>query len=71
MNLLTLDEAAAKLGVHKNTLRALLPKIGYVDLNRGKGERRLIRIRESDLSAYVARCVVQPKRTIFEERRRA
>jgi excisionase family DNA binding protein len=70
VKLLTLEEAADALGVHKNTLRALLPKIGYVDLNRGKGERRLIRIRESDLTAYVARCAVQPKLT-FAERRRA
>ena len=71
MKLLTLEEAADALGVHKNTLRSLLPKIGYVDLNRGKTQRRLIRIRESDLAAYVARCAIQPKRTIFEERRRA
>lgn len=68
MKLLTLEEAASALGVHKNTLRALLPKIGYVDLRRGKGERRLIRVRESDLAAYVARCAVKPK---IEERRGA
>lgn len=69
MKLLTLEEAAEVLGVHKNTLRTLLPKIGWVDLRRGKGERRLIRVRESDLAAYVARCAVQPKLTV--ERRRA
>lgn len=69
MKLLTLEEAASALGVHKNTLRALLPKIGYVDLHRGKGERRLIRVRESDLAAYVARCAVQPKLTLLERRR--
>ena len=77
--LLTVEEAAEQLSVHPNTVRAMLPKLGAVDLSRGEGKRRLIRIPEAALEAYLRECEIlrpatakrAPKTTWKLERRRA
>ena len=78
MRLLKIDEAATMLGVHPNTVRGLLPKLGAVDLSGGKG-KRLIRIPEEGILSYIRDCVITPvtpmkkrKATQFKlERRKA
>lgn len=50
--MLTIAQAAERLGVSRDTIRRLLPDLCAVDLMRGKG-RRLVRIPEASLDAYV------------------
>lgn len=76
--LLTIEEAAEAMSVHPNTIRSLLPRLGAVDLNQGRAGRRLIRIPEKNLEAYLRDSVILPplparqKRTSYTlERRRA
>lgn len=76
--LLTVEEAAEQLSVHPNTVRAMLTKLGAVDLSGGQGKRRLIRIPEAALEAYLRECEIMrptpekktPKTTWRLERRR-
>jgi hypothetical protein len=73
---LTIEQAADALAVSTDTVRRLLPRLGAFDLNRGTKGRRLIRIPEDGLRAYVRQCaIIAPTRTpgqpIRIERRRA
>ena len=58
--LLTIDEAAVALNVHPNTIRAMLPRLGAVDLHRGSKGKRLIRIPERAIEAYLRECEILP-----------
>lgn len=76
--LLTIDEAAEAMSVHPNTVRSLLSRLGAIDLNQGRKGKRLIRIPEKNIEAYLRESVIlppMPKRTARPtyklERRRA
>lgn len=77
MRLLTIDQAAERLAVSKQTVRLLLERLGAVDLNQGRSEHRLIRIPEAGLDSYLRACAIgkaeEPKRHtgIRIERRKA
>ena len=64
MQMLTIEQAAESLGISQKTVRLLLPDLGAVDLLGGKGQRRIIRIPEEALHAYLSKCRIQdePKR---------
>lgn len=71
MQLLTIEAAAARLGVSQKTIRSMLPELGALDLLNGRSRKRLIRIPEDKLNAYLQSCRIQsepkprkPKRTI-------
>ena len=76
---LTIQQAAEALAVSQDTIRRMLPALGAVDLTGGKGGKRLIRIPEKALSAYLTGCAIespQPARAAAKvefrlERRRA
>ena len=76
---LTIQQAAEMLAVSQDTIRRMLTKLGAVDLTGGKGSKRLIRIPERALSAYLTDCEIyapQPARKVSKadfklERRRA
>ena len=57
---LTIAQAAEMLGVHANTVRRMLPQLGAVDLTRGRGGKRLIRIPEAALQRYLRGCLIPP-----------
>lgn len=57
---LTIDEAAEALSVHTSTIRRLLPALGAVDLTQGMGGKRLIRIPETAIMAYLRKCLILP-----------
>lgn len=56
MQMLTVKQAAESMGVSEKTIRSILPELGAVDLMAGRGQRRIIRIPESALDAYLSRC---------------
>ena len=56
--MLTIEETADMLSVHPNTIRGMLTKLGAVDLSGGQGKRRLIRIPERNLEAYLRDCEI-------------
>lgn len=59
--LLTIDDTAALLSVSVNTVRSLLPQLGAVDIRRGTGRNRTIRIPEESIQAYLRGCgICQP-----------
>ena len=66
--LLTIDEAADALGVHPNTIRGMLPRLGAVDLNQGRAGKRLIRIPEKAIEAYLRECVILPPMPVRQKR---
>ena len=76
---LTIQQAAEMLAVSTDTIRRMLPKLDAVDLTGGKGNKRLIRIPEKALTAYLTDCEIyapQPVRKVTKadfklERRRA
>lgn len=62
---LTIQQAAEALAVSRDTIRRMLTKLGAVDLTGGAGGKRLIRIPEKALSAYLTDCEIyapQPAR---------
>lgn len=56
MQMLTVKQAAASLGVSEQIIRSILPELGAVDLMAGRNQRRTIRIPEAALDAYLSRC---------------
>lgn len=76
---LTIQQAAEMLAVSQDTIRRMLTKLGAVDLTGGKGGKRLIRIPEKALAAFLTDCEIyapqlaqRAVRTEFKlERRRA
>ena len=60
---LSIEETAAALGVHTNTVRRMLPKLGATDLTHGNGKRRLIRIPETAVEAYLREGLILPPDT--------
>lgn len=66
MQYLTIDEAADALGVCVNTIRKLLPELGAVDVLKGSnGKKRLIRIPEWAIEAYLDGCrIIPPKAAV-------
>ena len=58
VKLLTIRDAAAALSVSVNTVRSMLPKLGAVDLKRGGGKNRQIRIPEEAIIAYLRGCEI-------------
>ena len=80
MKYLTINDAANVLGVSVNTIRGLLPKLRAVDLRRGQGKNRLIRIPEDGITEYLRECEIRAPAPVREitvnkpfrlERRRA
>lgn len=77
MQLLTIEQAAERLAVSKQTVRLLLEQLGAVDLSQGRNQRRTIRIPEAGLDSYLRACAIgkaaEPKRHtgIRIERRKA
>lgn len=57
--MLTVKQAAASLGVSEQIIRSILPELGAVDLLNGKSRKRLIRIPEDKLDAYLKSCRIQ------------
>lgn len=73
MKYLTIQQAAEMLGVSTDFVRRKLPELGAVDLNRGASDRRMIRIPETAINAYLRGCEIMkplPMRR-FERRKRA
>lgn len=58
--LYTVNQAAAMLNVSVNTVRSLLPQLGAVDIRRGTGKNRTIRIPEESIQAYLRGCKICP-----------
>lgn len=54
--MLTIEQAADRLGVSQKTIRGMLPDLGALDLLNGKSKKRLIRIPEDKLDAYLSSC---------------
>ena len=50
---MTIDQVADALSVHANTIRRMLPQLGAIDLTGGKGGKRLIRIPETAVTAFL------------------
>lgn len=69
MQMLTIEQAAACLGISQKTVRLILPDLGAVDLLGGRGQRRIIRIPEAALEAYLSKCRI--KEAPKPEKRRA
>lgn len=59
MQMLTIEQAAVRLGVSQKTIRGMLPDLGALDLLNGKSRKRLIRIPEDRLDAYLKSCRIQ------------
>lgn len=61
--MLTIEQAAESLGVSSKTIRTILPDLGAVDLLGGRGQRRIIRIPEDAIMAYLSKCriMAEPK----------
>ena len=57
-NYLTINEAAKRLSVSVNTVRSLLTDLGAVDVLRGRGKKRMIRIPEDSILAYLRGCEI-------------
>ena len=57
---LTIQQAAEMLAVSTDTIRRMLPKLDAVDMTDGKAGRRLIRIPERALEAYLNGCRILP-----------
>lgn len=77
MRYLTIEETMDRLGVSRNTVYRLLPSLGAVDLTRGAAGKRLIRIPEAGIAAYLEDCAIMPptparsaKKPFYIERRR-
>ena len=60
IKLLTIEEAAAALSVCPNTVRSMLARLGAVDLNQGRRGKRLIRIPEKNIEAYLRDSLILP-----------
>ena len=80
MRYLTIRDAADALSVSVNTVRAMLPRLGAVDLKGGSGKNRMIRIPEDAITEYLRGCEicepaevrpVTPMKPFRLERRRA
>ena len=72
--LMTIQQAAEMLGVSTDFVRRKLPELGAVDLNRGASDRRMIRIPETAINAYLRGCEIMkplPMRRVHIERRKA
>ena len=57
---LTIQQAAEMLSVSTDTIRRMLPKLDAVDMMEGQAGRRLIRIPEQALEAYLSDCRILP-----------
>ena len=57
---LTIQQAADMLGVSVDTIRRMLPRMRAVDLMGGRSGKRLIRIPETALNAYLRECEILP-----------
>lgn len=66
MKYLTINAAAEALGVSVNTIRGLLPKLGAVDLRRGQGKNRLIRIPVAGITDYLRECEIRAPAPVLE-----
>lgn len=55
---LTIRQAAEALNVSDDTIRRMLPQLGAVDMTGG-GKKRLIRIPERALEAYLNGCTIR------------
>lgn len=67
-NYLTINDAAKRLSVSVNTIRSMLTKLGAVDLKRGNGKNRMIRIPEEAIEAYLRGCAIPRPVSIAELR---
>ena len=56
---MTINEAAAVLSVHPNTIRNHLTRFGAVDINGGESPNRCIRIPERALENYLQQCTIR------------
>ena len=65
---LTISDAAEALSVSVNTIRAMLPKLGAVDLKGGSGKNRMIRIPEDAITAYLRECGIPDPAAVIESR---
>jgi len=63
---LTISDAAEALSVSVNTIRAMLPKLGAVDLKGGSGKNRMIRIPEDAITAYLRECGIPDPAAVIE-----
>ena len=59
MQMLTIEQAAACLGISQKTVRSILPDLGAVDLLGGRGQRRIIRMPEAAMEAYLSKCRIR------------
>lgn len=50
---LTIQQAAETLSVSEDTIRRMLPRLGATDLMGGRGKKRMVRIPEDRLTAYL------------------
>ena len=60
MQYLTIQETADALSVSPDTIRRMLAKLGAVDLNRGRGKNRIIRIPVEALEAFLGERRILP-----------
>lgn len=60
MQYLTIQSAAEALSVSPDTIRRMLPRLGAVDLNQGRGKNRMIRIPVDALEAYLGERRILP-----------
>ena len=67
-NYLTINDAAKRLSVSVNTIRSMLTKLGAVDLKRGNGKNRMIRIPEDSILEYLRGCAIPRPVSIAELR---
>ena len=61
MQYLTIAAAADALSVSPDTIRRMLPELGAVDVNRGRGKNRMIRIPVEALEAFLGDRRILPK----------
>ena len=80
MQYLTINKAASALSVSVNTLRRMLPLLGAVDIKKGAGKNRQIRIPVEGIERYLSGCEIhgadidpgaKPNVPLRLERRRA
>lgn len=57
--LLTVNEASEYLGLSQTKVRAILPRLGAVDLSRGEGKQRCIRIPWDGIRSYLDECRIR------------